>query len=477
MIEFACSRRSLTFCALLAWVGPRPARADVETLTQLTCLLGTGELGSSDDSAPLNSDESWDFARMSSRRTGHENVLRLASSLARAGYLPGVSTEARLSLDMALDALGGEGPALRDASSYLAIAWHSEGLRLGLRAYPFDSDLWRLGSLHALDWGGTDAARGESSFVEQKGGAPGARLELTWSRASLFSGVKWAWSSASPLGAAERLWGFLSGGSFELSSSWRAELGFGYFERASSFVEGASLRVVWHRGVAEPELAPEPFRPPTLRDEARLLEAEAAPGAALALEGATLLQRVPHVDPPGASELALAPAAALYGSLRGRISAAHGALTWRSAAFVLRHTAGFFPGQTLPASALTLPELAAWVGGSATLLPAHLVPSLEVGCSMPAAFETASSLPGVVQSFVVRDDGKITALPLGAARLPIFAGRVGVRFQASSALGLGAFVTYERDANRSTLKPSPGPARVFAQPDRLQATAAAWARF
>jgi hypothetical protein len=163
--------------------------------------------------------------------------------------------------------------------------------------------------------------------------------------------------------------------------------------------------------------------------------------------------------------------------LRGRILAAHGALTWRSAAFVLRNTAGFFPGQALPASTLTLPELAAWAGGSVTLLPAHLVPSLEVGCSMPAAFETASSLPGLVQSFVVRDDGQITALPPGAARLPVFAARVGMRFQASSALGLGVFATYERDANRSVLEPSPSPARVFTKADRLQATAAAWARF
>jgi hypothetical protein len=461
--------------ALALCSAPRSAQAELDAQTQLSCLLGSGDLSSNAGAGVAATGEGLDLERWASRRSGRENRLRLTSSLEQAGYLPGVSTAARLSLELDLDALASDRVALRDASSFLDVAWQTGSLRLALRAYPLDTDEWRLGYLHALDWGGTDRSRGESIFVDQEGGVPGARLELGWPSARLFSGVKWARASQSPLRDAEKSWGFLSGGSFALSSSLRAELGFGYFEREASFVEGVSMRAAWHRGVDEPELATEPFRPPTLRDEARRFDTEAGPGAALALEGVALAQRARGSAGSPAAPLALAPGAALYGSWRGRALAAHGALTWRSLELVLRNARGGGPGQGVPASAALLPELAAWFGASVTVLPARLVPSLELGCLLPAALESVSSLPGLTQTFVVRDAGGLAPLPLGAGRLPIFASRVGLRFQASSALGLAAFVTYERDANRSVVHSRA--IRVFAKPDRVHVTSAAWARF
>lgn len=452
---------------------PGAGRAELAARSQLTCVLGSGDLTSPNDAAAT--DEGLDFERWASRRSGRENRLGFTSSLQQSGYLPGVSTVAQLRLELELDALTSDSLSWRDASSFFGIAWQTRALRVALQAYPIDSDAWRLGYLRALDWGGTDRRRDESIFVEHEGGAPGARLELAWPSAHLFAGVKWARSGQRPLVDTERLWGFLSGGGFELSSSLRAELGFGYFERVASFVEGVSLRVLWHRGIVEPELAAEPFRPSTLRDEALRLEAEAAPGAALAVEAVALAQRA---QPESASKarLSVAPGAAAYGSWRGRVFSAHGALTWRSLELVLRNTPGRVPVQSAPGGVALLPELAAWLGFSATLLPAHLVPSLELGCLLPAAIASVSSLPGWTQTFVVRDGGVLEALPLGAERLPIVATRLGVRFQASSALGLGAFATYERDANRSTLQSAPT-ARVFAKPDRVELTGTAWARF
>jgi hypothetical protein len=449
-----------------------PARAELAARSQLTCVLGSGDLTSPRDAAATG--EGLDFEGWASRRSGRENRLGFTSSLEQAGYLPGVTTAAQLSLELELDALTGDDLSMRDASSFLGVAWQTRSLRAALRAYPVDTDAWRLGYLHALDWGGTDRRRGESIFVDHEGGAPGARLELGWASAHLFAGVKWARSGQPPLADPDRLWGFLSGGSFELSSSLRAELGFGYFERATSFVEGASLRVLWHRGIVEPELAAEPFRPPNLRDEALRLEAEAAPGAALAVEAVALAQRAQPED-ASAARLSVAPGAAVYGSWRGRVFSAHGALTWRSLELVLRNTPGV-SAQSTPGGVALLPELAAWLGVSATVLPAHLVPSLELGCLLPAAVESVSGLPGWTQTFVVRDSGVLAALPLGAQRLPIVATRLGLRFQASSALGLGVFATYERDANRSTVQSAPT-ARVFAKPDRVEVTGTAWARF
>lgn len=461
--------------ALALCCAPHSAQAELEAQTQLGCLLGSGDLSSSTTGDAAATGEGLDLERWASRRSGRENRLRVTSSLEQAGYLPGVSTAARLSLELDLDALASDSVVLRDASSFLGVAWQAGSLRLALRVYPLDTDEWRLGYLHALDWGGSDRSRGESIFIDQPGGVPGARLELGWPRARLFLGVKWARSSQSPLRDADRSWGLLSGGSFELSSWLRAELGFGYFAREASFVEGVSARLSWHHGVDEPELATEPFRPPTLRDEARRFDTEATPGAALALEGVALAQRARGAVASPEAPLALAPGAAVYGSWRGHALAAHGALTWRSLELVLRNTRGGLPGQGVPASAALLPELAGWFGASLTLLPAHLIPSLELGCLLPAALQSVSSLPGLTQTFVVRDGAALTPLPLGAGRLPIFASRIGLRFQASSALALGAYVTYERDANHSVARARAG--RVFADPDRLQVTGAAWARF
>jgi hypothetical protein len=67
---------------------------------------------------------------------------------------------------------------------------------------------------------------------------------------------------------------------------------------------------------------------------------------------------------------------------------------------------------------------------------------------------------------------------LAAERLPVFAGRAGVRFEVTPSLGLGLFGSYERDANRVRLLASAGgAARVFATADSLRLLAAAWSRF
>lgn len=477
MSAFAPSRSRYAARALLllSLAAPR-ARAESHTATQLTCLVDSGELLPGTDEDELASAGGFDFERLASRHSGHDSRLRLASSFEQPGFLPGVTTSAALRLDIDLERLR-QAP-LRDAGSRLGVAWQGAGLAVEFRAYPFDTDYVRLGYLHALEWGGTDVAQGESIFVAHEGGAPGAEVVVTLPGARIGLATKWTERSAGQ--SDERLWGALLRGSFNFLPTLRLDAGLGYFQReaqreqaqGSSFVEGASVRLVWHRGALEPELAAEPFRPPTLRDQAQLFEAPRPSGVALALEGVTLVRRL--------SGVSASPAAGIYGSARSRSLAVHLAATWRSVGFVLRNSSGLLEGAALPARSLAQGELAAWLGASATFLPWHLVPSLELGCLLPAALQTEGAVAGVPQSFVVRGATQVEALPLGAASLPIVAGRAGLRLQLSAAMAIGLFGSYERDANRVRVLSrvgGGGAARTFATPDSARLTVAAWARF
>jgi hypothetical protein len=376
-------------------------------------------------------------------------------------------------------------PSLRDVSSWLGAAFRvAPRAEVTLRAFPFDTDYVRLGYLHALDWGGTDAARGESVFLQQAGAAPGLQTSLVAPRVRLFFALKWA-DADDALRGRRRLWGLLSGGSVELGRTLRVDGGFGYFQRlsgaptvASGFVEGASLRVLWHHRVSEPELSAEPFRPPSFSDDPSRLDADAAPGAALALEAVTLVQRLRRFENPTATTLQPAPAAALYGSVRGSSVAAHAAVTWRSLPFVRRNDARLAGSETFPRSTGELAELTAWLGGSVTLRPWFVVPSFELGLRLPAALETPSVVAGFGQTFLAKGPTGLEALPIGAGRLPVVSARLGARFQASRNLALSLLGEFTRDPNRVVLSALPsGITRAFSQAERLTLVAAAQARF
>lgn len=482
MVGLRCCRSSF---GLLLLSLPGNALGQAHPQAELTCLLDSGDVLGGDEVGRV---EEPPWQGLASLHRGDENRTRLAVSTDEQGLLPGVSASAVLRLELGLTSPGPRAAAsLRDAGSSLAVSWQLVArTRLTLRAFPFDTDYVRLGYLHALDWGGTDAEHGESVFLQRTGAAPGLRLAFDAPRATLFAAVKWA-NADDAWGGRQRLWGVLAGGGVTLGASLRVEGGFGYFQRfagvrspagASSFVEGASLRVVWHRGVAEPELSPEPFCPPPFREDSASLAAEMAPGLALALEGVTLVQRLRRFEEPRAASLVPASAAALYGSARGARLAAHAALTWRSLAFVQQNDVRLASGETLPPSVLEHAELAAWLGASVALRPPYLVPSLELGLRLPAALETPSVLPGYTQTLIAAGPAGLDALPLGAGRLPVVAARLGARFQASASVAFSLFGEYQRNPNRVAFVSSPaGVTRSFAPPQRLAFVGGAQARF
>lgn len=458
MGAFVCSLRGALAAGLAALGLVRPALAEPEAT--LTCLLV--------DTATLPSEE------LASQSSGRESVARVTWLRRDPGFLTGVESSAQLRLDLQLDALrDDEAPELRDASSWLKLELRAgESTKVSLQAFPFDTDGERLGYLHGLDWGGSDAAHGESIFVAQAGTVPGLELGFRAAQVELRAGLRWARSRPGFAGP-QRLWGGLLRGSLTLASRLRSDFGLGYFERdvetaGAGVVHGGSWRWVLHTpGLREPELAAEPFRPPALRASDELLGVAETAGAAVAVETVALATRLRRFEQPASSTLALAPAAALYGSVRGDALAAHLALSWRSLAFVQRNGSGLMRGETAPVGAVERPELAAWVGVGVRA-PAGLVPSLQAGVLLPAALEMASSLPGFGQSFVVREGGAVVALPVGSARLPLMAARAALRFRASRSLSLAVWLDFERDPNRVRFQGASGGARrVFAEANRF----------
>jgi hypothetical protein len=474
MAAFRCCPRLLVAGLVLTAAGP----AFAESRTELYAVFAGPTLLGDPALEPPPS-----FSALTSSRSETESRLQLALGTEAPGFLRGVRTAANLRVEVPLLSPSAESLALHDVSSSLAIAWQAtRRVELELRAFPFDTDYVRLGYLHSLSWGGTDRSRRESVFLAQAGGAPGVLASVRTHRLALFAGLKRA-NLRDPVGATDALFGALGGASVEPTRALRLDLGFGFFERpplgsgfrSSEHVEGASLRVVYRDGPTEPELAVEPFRRPSLREEAAGLAAESAEGWAVALEGVALVERQPLSGTAAQSRLMLGPAASLYGSLRRGVWAGHGALGWRSLRFVLRNERPVLGAAST--STREQAELGAWIGGSILLRPAELVPSAELGVVQPAALQTASPFAGLSQTYVAGPRG-LEPLPTGAAQLPVFMGRLALRFQASRVVGLALLGDYQRNPNRTRFAAAAGTsARVFANPDSLSVRVAAQARF
>jgi hypothetical protein len=433
-----------------------------EGLAELTFVLASGNLVANAAPTP----PPWET--LEGFGSGRDTRARLTLGTEEAGAFHGVRTGALLRVDSSLADAGQETPLrVRDASSWLGVTWQLRSeLAVELRAYPLDTDYVRLGSAHALDWGGTDLARRESVFLRQQGGVPGIELGLSSPRVRLFTWVKTARLEDGPR-ASERAWGGAAGGSLDVSQQWRLNLGFGFFQRPPTFLEGVTARLVWHRGVQEPELAAEPFRPAPFRLAAQRFVAEGRPGVAVALEGVTLVTRQRRYEDPAFATTTLAPAVALYGSLRTPRWAGHFLVSCRSLPFLLKNDPRVLPEQALPESATSRPELGAWLGASLEVQALGLVPSIELGARLPATLSWVSEDTAAGQIFVAAGPAGLEALAPGTRIAPIFAARTSLRFQASPGLAFVLSSEYQRDPNRSAFVDAssvgPGPFQSVTQ--------------
>jgi len=452
-----------------AFATEAPAQTGALVRYQLTSVVGSGDLvgprsGGSFRTLP------WDAA---GTRLGTSERLLRASLLRRdVGGWHGLRTTALFRFEIDMGGKGADSRVFHDLSSYLGASLDlARDFQLGLRLFPFDTDYVRGGWLHALDWGGTDRTRRESVFLNQRGGAPGMVLDLELPRVRLFAGVKWAMSS-DPLQGDARLFGAISGLSAALLPALQAEAQFGYFARPrrstfeQGFVECASARLVWHQAPDEPEVATEPLRPPSLREDATSLDARAPLGAAAAIEASALVLREGRTE--GSDVVSsTAPALGLMGSWRGRRLGFHAVGTWRSLLFTTRDDTRIDP-TSLPRKAARAGEISAWIGGTFAT-DFGLVTGVESGFDLPAALGILSGAGTDVRAFVTGGPGGLTALPTGSSRLPLVAARMSVRQRLSPCLLLAVFADFWHDPNRVRLTDvGNGPTRSYDRPDSLE---------
>lgn len=428
-----------------------------------------------------------------SRYTGRENLGELVLDGVASGFVPSLSTRARLALELDLASLGVRGApaALNDAGSFVELGWtfgHAGSSRvdaLTLRAFPLNGDRQRVGELELLGWGGAVGPRWESPYAPSLDGVHAARLELGLGFALAHVGLKTATfleQAAVGPALAETSFGVFGGVSSRFRAPVAVALAAGHFEHGRlpgssdaprATTSGVSLRLSGGVGFRAP------LPPESLGLERSPFEAAAGSEAgptppswlAFGVEGVHLVQRLWDFDHPGGSALAAGRAAAVFGQLVLERLDLRVLASIREPGFVMRNGPGAFPYETLPRARGTQDELGL-LGSVAVPFGAVVRPSLGVSLVWPAAVRT-SALDRFGQpvgaTLVLRGPGDVESLPPGLAPVPLLEARPGLALHVSTLLELYAWAQYRRDLNRTRLVAAPGGAvtRGLEAADRL----------
>ena len=447
------------------------------------------------------------FDGYASRYTGRENWSELDLDGSAPGFVRGLSTRARLALALDASSLGVRSApvVIEDVGSFVEAAWTfgragtERPNALTLRAFPLNADRERVGRLEALGWGGAVGPNWESPYASASGPVRAGRLELEAGSVRLYAALKTASfvePAATGPAVAETSYGAFGGVASRWSAPVSVAFDVGHFEygrlpgganapRATT--TGASLRVRAGTGSIEPAPPPgfglerSPFdtsapfavdaTPATPKTNEPPAAASDAPGVAVTVETAHLLERRWDFDHPGATALANARAVAVVAEARWSLVDVRALFTLRNPEFVLRNGSGAFPGQTLPRAAAQGSEIGAAVSAAVTL--ARCVrPSIAVGVLRPA-FVAIHAVDALGQptgaTLVLRAPSDVESLPPGAAPVPVLEVRPGVDLRVSRLLEALVWLQYRRDFNHTELVAAEGGAVAhgFRAPDRL----------
>ncbi len=157
---------------------------------------------------------------------------------------------------------------------------------------------------------------------------------------------------------------------------------------------------------------------------------------------------------------------------------------YRDLPFVLRNQPSFIPFQTVPEDAATDNELFFAAAADYYIAAAHLTPGLGAGLQLPATFRTSSvdiSSAPIERTVVVREQGNIAILPVGAKAVPIFQARASLKWDISKILSTIAWVQFVHDNNGTFVERDPNEGtvalRTFVSPDFVGFGISAQARF
>jgi hypothetical protein len=457
------------------------------------------------------------FDALNSRFAGRENLTHLVMYKKMPGFIPGLTTEAAIVLRFDLDALaantGNLNTALYDAGSYLRLFYNTgSDPREGVSAtfFPLDTDRFRLGYLYDISWGGTASYINQSIFPGIQGSAPGLKVQYDRKRFYAFGGFKTAQivqpqqvlspgndSDVTTVDVADTNYGFLGGVGWDPLDHLRFDAGAGFFQQGRFdlpdvrgqhvYTYGGSARALVHNNMPVPQSIDftlyrnDPMAPMVLFAPEKYSSQEVA--WSVSLEGDVLEQHLKDFDVVGATKDQAAWAAALqavvkYGFARFSVTGIA-----RDLNYVVRNVPGFIPFESMPKEATSQPEMFGSIAASYFLQDYHLTPGIAGGVQLPSTFQSEFTEGGVPASrtIVVRAQGDESILPYDQGRLPIFQGRVSLKWDLSRMMSAMAWIQDIRDPNGTlvVVDPSEGTAslRVPQAADRLGAAVSLQARF
>ena len=457
------------------------------------------------------------FDSLNSRYAGRENLTHLVMYKKMPGFIPRLTTEAAVVLRFDLSALaantGNVNQALYDTGSYLRLFYNTgDDAREGVSAtfFPLDTDRFRLGYLYDISWGGTAASINQSIFPAIQGSSPGMKVQYDQKRFYAFAGFKTAQivqpqtvlgaanqSDVTTVDVADTNYGLLGGIGFDPLDNVRIDAGTGFFQQGrfnlpdvrgqQVYTYGGSVRLLVHKDMPVPQSIDftlyknDPMAPMILFAPEKYSPHEVA--WSVSVEGDVLEQHLKDFDVTGGTKdqpawATAAQAVLKYGYARFSLTGIA-----RDLNYVVRNVPGFIPFQTLPSNANSQPEIFGSLAASYNLPDYHLTPGIAGGVQLPSTFSSEFTEGGVPASrtIVVRSQGDESILPYDQGRLPIFQGRVSVRWDLSRMMSMIAWLQYIRDPNGTlvVVDPNEGTAslRVPQPADRLGAALSLQARF
>lgn len=466
------------------------------------------------------------FDNLNSRFSGRENLTHLVMYKRMPGFIKNLDTEAAMVLRIDLAQLssnsGNLNTAFYDSGSYLRLFYATrrgnpeagtadEGFDLTL--FPLDTDRFRLGYLYDISWGGTNAYINQSVFPRIRGGAPGAKLQFQGNRFYVYGGFKTAsivqveqvimpgeetTNEADNVKIAQTNYGFLGGAGVDITDFLRIDLGAGYFQQGKQdlpdvlgervYTYGGAGRLVIHHKMPVPKSVDfslyrnDPNNPLVLfRPE------QYDPGEfswAITLEGDRLYQNLRDFNAPGTMSLQAAQAAAAQAVIKAGYLRASVTGIFRDLPFVVRNQPSFIPFQTLPEDAKTDSEIFFAAAADYYIPSLRLTPGLGGGVKFPSTFKSDQTDIGggsISRTMVVREQGNISILPVGADAKPIVQARVSLKWDISdimSAVVWGQLV-HDNNATFVSTDESDGTItlRKFIDPDFVGFGTSVQARF
>jgi hypothetical protein len=457
------------------------------------------------------------FDALNSRFSGRENLTHLVMYKKMPGFIPHLTTEAAVVLRFDLAALaantGNLNTALYDSGSYLRLFYNTASdPREGISAtfFPLDTDRFRLGYLYDISWGGTAASINQSIFPGIQGSAPGLKVQYDTKQWYAFAGFKTAQivqpqlvlspgndSDVTTVDVADTNFGYLVGGGYDPMEHLRFDVGGGYFQQGRFnlpdvrgqpvYTYGGSARILVHNNMPVPQSIDfllyrnDPMAPMILFAPEKYTPGEIA--WSVSLEGDVLEQHLKDFDIVGATKDQTAWAGAFQAVLK--YGFARFSLTGiaRDLNYVVRDVPGFIPFQTLPQNSSSQPELFGALAATYHFPDYHLTPGISGGVQLPSTFQSEFSEGGVPASrtIVVRQQGDESILPFDQGRLPIFQGRLNLRWDLSRIMSANVWLQYVRDPNGTlvVVDPTEGTAslRVPQPADRVGGAVSLQARF